>query len=58
LNLRNKLYRAQDMKEHPPSLKPFSWMGKPPHPIRSHCSCATRKWFSGLHQEAYKKLVK
>ena len=23
LNLRNKLYRRQDMKEHPPSLRPF-----------------------------------
>lgn len=59
LNPRNKLYRTQNMKEHPPSrAKAIQLMAKEPNLIRRPVVMRGSQMVLGFDEEAYKKLLK
>jgi arsenate reductase-like glutaredoxin family protein len=59
LNARNELYRAQKMKEHPPSrAEAIKLMAKEPNLIRRPVVLQGSKIVLGLDGEAYRNLVK
>lgn len=59
LNSRNELYRAQNMKEHPPSREEaIQLMAKEPNLIRRPILIRGSQIVLGFDEEAYKKLLK
>ena len=59
LNPRNELYRAQNMKEHPPSRsEALQLMAKEPNLIRRPVVIRGSQMVLGFDEEAYKKLLK
>jgi len=59
LNPRNELYRARNMKEHPPSRsEAIQLMAKEPNLIRRPVVIRGSEMVLGLDEEAYKKLLK
>lgn len=59
LNPRNELYRAQNMKEHPPSrVEAIQLMAKEPNLIRRPILLRSSQMVLGLDEEAYRKLFK
>lgn len=58
LNPRNELYRAQNMKEHPPSrAEAIQLMAKEPNLIRRPIVMRGSQMVLGFDEEAYKKLL-
>jgi arsenate reductase len=59
LNTRNELYRARNMKEHPPSrAEAIRLMAKEPNLIRRPILLRGSQMVLGLDEEAYRKLLK
>ena len=59
LNSRNELYRARNMKEHPPSRgEAIKLMAKEPNLIRRPVVIRGGQMVLGYEEEAYKKMVK
>ena len=59
LNPRNELYRARNMKEHPPSrAEAIRLMAKEPNLIRRPLVICGSQMVLGFDEEAYKKLLK
>ena len=59
LNTRNELYRARNMKEHPPSrAEAIKLMAKEPNLIRRPLVLQGSQIVLGLDEDAYRKLVK
>ncbi len=59
LNPRNELYRAQNMKEHPPSrAEAIQLMAQEPNLIRRPILLRGTQMVLGFDEEAYKKLLK
>ena len=59
LNPRNELYRARNMKEHPPSrAEAIQLMAGEPHLIRRPIVIRGSQMVLGLDEEAYKRLLK
>ena len=59
LNPRNELYRAQNMKEHPPSrAEAIRLMAKEPNLIRRPIVVRGSQMILGFDEEGYKKLLK
>jgi arsenate reductase (glutaredoxin) len=59
LNPRNELFRAQNMKEHPPSrAEAIQLMAKEPNLIRRPVVIRGSQMVLGFDEEAYKKLLK
>jgi len=59
LNTRNELYRARNMKEHPPSrAEAIKLMAKEPNLIRRPVVLRGSEMVLGLDEEAYRKLLK
>lgn len=59
LNPRNEVYRAQDMKEHPPSrAEAIRLMAKEPNLIRRPLVIRGSQMVLGFDEEAYKGLLK
>ena len=58
LNQRNELYRAQNMKEHPPSRsEAIQLMAQEPNLIRRPIVMRGSQMVLGFDEEAYKKLL-
>jgi arsenate reductase len=59
LNARNELYRAREMKEHPPSrTEAIQLMAKEPNLIRRPVVIRGSQVVLGFDEEAYRKLMK
>lgn len=59
LNPRNELYRARNMKEHPPSrAEAIQLMAGEPNLIRRPIVIRGSQMVLGLDEEAYKRLLK
>jgi arsenate reductase-like glutaredoxin family protein len=59
LNTRNELYRARNMKEHPPSrAEAIKLMAKEPNLIRRPVVLRGSQMVLGFDEEAYRKLLK
>lgn len=59
MNPRNELYRAQNMKEDPPSrAKAIQLMAKEPNLIRRPIVIRGSQMVLGFDEEAYQKLLK
>jgi len=59
LNTRNELYRARNMKEHPPSrVEAIKLMAKEPNLIRRPVVFRGPQMVLGFDEEAYRKLLK
>jgi arsenate reductase-like glutaredoxin family protein len=59
LNLRNELYRTQNMKEHPPSRsEAVQLMAKEPNLIRRPVVIRGSQMILGFDEDAYRKLFK
>lgn len=59
LNTRNELYRARNMKEHPPSrTEAIKLMAKEPNLIRRPVVVRGSQMVLGFDEEAYRKLLK
>ena len=59
LNTGNELYRAQNMKEHPPSrAEAIKLMAKEPNLIRRPVVLRGSQMVLGFDEEAYRKLLK
>lgn len=59
MNPRNELYRAQNMKEDPPSrAEAIQLMAKEPNLIRRPIVIRGSQMVLGFDEEAYKKLLK
>jgi arsenate reductase-like glutaredoxin family protein len=59
LNPRNELYRARNMKEHPPSRgEAIHLMAKEPNLIRRPVVIRGTQMVLGFDEEAYRKLLK
>ena len=59
LNMRNELYRAKKMKEHPPSrAEAIKLMAKNPNLIRRPLVLHGSQIVLGLDEEAYRRIVK
>ncbi len=59
LNTRNELYRARNMKEHPPSrAEAIKLMAKEPNLIRRPVVLRGSEMVLGFDEEAYRKLLK
>jgi arsenate reductase len=59
LNTRNELYRARNMKEHPPSRsEAIKLMAKEPNLIRRPVVLRGTQMVLGFDEEAFRKLVK
>lgn len=59
MNPRNELYRAQNMKEDPPSrAEAIQLMAKEPNLIRRPIVMRGSQMVLGFDEEAYKKLLK
>ena len=59
LNMRNELYRARNMKEHPPTrAEAIKLMVKNPNLIRRPVVLRGSEMVFGFDEEAFKKLVK
>jgi arsenate reductase len=59
LNARNELYRARNMKEHPPTrAEAIKLMAKNPNLIRRPVVLRGSEMVLGFDEEAFKKLVK
>ena len=59
LNTRNELYRAREMKQHPPSrAEAIKLMAKEPNLIRRPILFRGSQMVLGFDEEAYKKLLK
>jgi len=59
LNTRNELYRARNMKEHPPTrAEAIKLMVKNPNLIRRPVVLRGSEMVFGFDEEAFKKLVK
>jgi len=59
LNTRNELYRARNMKEHPPSrAEAIKLMAKEPNLIRRPIVLRGSQMVLGFDEETYKKLLK
>lgn len=59
LNPRNELYRARNMKEHPPSrAEAIQLMAKEPNLIRRPVVIRDSQMVLGFDEEAFKKLLK
>ena len=59
LNSRNELYRASNMKDHPPSrAEAIKLMAKEPNLIRRPIVIRGAQMILGFDEEAYKKLLK
>ena len=59
LNTRNELYRARNMKEHPPSrAEAVKLMAKEPNLIRRPVVLRSSEIVLGFNEEAYRKLLK
>jgi arsenate reductase-like glutaredoxin family protein len=59
LNTRNELYRAKNMKEHPPARsEAIKLMAKEPNLIRRPLVLHGSQIVLGFDEEAYRKIVK
>jgi len=59
LNTRNELYRARNMKQHPPSrAEAIKLMAKEPNLIRRPVVLQGSKMVLGFDEDAYRKLLK
>jgi arsenate reductase len=59
LNTRNELYRARNMKDHPPSCtEAIKLMAKEPNLIRRPLVLRGSHMVLGFDEEAYRKLLK
>jgi arsenate reductase len=59
LNMRNELYRARNMKEHPPTrAEAIKLMAKNPNLIRRPVVLRGSEMVLGFDEEAFKKLMK
>jgi arsenate reductase (glutaredoxin) len=59
LNRRNELYRARNMKDHPPSrAEAIRLMAKEPNLIRRPIVIRESQMALGFDEEAYRKLAK
>lgn len=59
LNTRNELYRARNMKEHPPArAEAIKLLAKNPNLIRRPVVLRGSEMVLGFDEEAFKKLVK
>ncbi len=59
LNTRNELYRARNMKEHPPlRAEAIKLMAKEPNLIRRPVVLRGSQMVLGFDEEAYRKLLK
>ena len=59
LNTRNDLYRARNMKDHPPSrAEAIKLMAKEPNLIRRPMVLRGTQMVLGFDEEAFRKLVK
>ena len=59
LNMRNELYRARNMKDHPPlRAKAIRLMAKEPNLIRRPIVIRGSQMALGFDEEAYRKLAK
>jgi arsenate reductase len=59
LNTRNELYRARNMKDHPPSrTEAIKLMAKEPNLIRRPVVLRGSHMVLGFDEEAYRKLLK
>jgi arsenate reductase/regulatory protein spx len=59
LNPRNELYRARDMKDHPPSrAEAIKLMAKEPNLIRRPVVIRGSQIVLGFDEEVYRKLLK
>lgn len=59
LNPRNELYRARNMKEHPPSrAEAIKLLAKEPNLIRRPVVIRGAQMILGFDEEAYRKLLK
>ncbi len=59
LNTRNELYRAENMKEHPPSrAEAIQLMAKEPNLIRRPVVLRGSQMVLGFDEEQYRKILK
>jgi arsenate reductase len=59
LNTRNELYRARDMKNHPPSrAEAIKLMAREPNLIRRPVVLRGRQIVLGFDEQAFRKLLK
>ena len=59
LNTRNELYRARNMKEHPPSrAEAIKLMAKEPNLIRRPVVLRGSQMVLGFDEAAYRKIIK